>query len=235
MTANDLVAVKALADRIHVDHPEDMHVFAGRLRLHPAGCWVLAHPGATESSQRPDSTFWDGSDAPSRESASSHSENRVRFPRRGPFGSARRARVRQAAARDGRIRPGPGAECEPAVADSGLAGYVLSHPWLSEEPPPLNASLDAVPAGATTYYIHDLALASAARGRGQGAAIVERLAAHAAASGFRSLTLVAVNRSCGFWKRLGFRAAMTAALDEKLASYGSDALLMRRDLTARRD
>lgn len=41
MTPADLPAVKALADVIHPSYPEDDVVFADRLALHPAGCFVL--------------------------------------------------------------------------------------------------------------------------------------------------------------------------------------------------
>jgi ribosomal protein S18 acetylase RimI-like enzyme len=41
MTAADLPAVQALADVIHPDFPEDAAVFADRLALHPAGCFML--------------------------------------------------------------------------------------------------------------------------------------------------------------------------------------------------
>ncbi|MEH2476058.1 ribosomal protein S18 acetylase RimI-like enzyme [Nitrobacteraceae bacterium AZCC 2161] len=43
MTAADLPAVKALADCIHPDYPEDEAVFTDRLALHPAGCFTLQH------------------------------------------------------------------------------------------------------------------------------------------------------------------------------------------------
>ena len=33
--------VQILADTIHVNHPEDPHIFAERLRLYPQGCFVL--------------------------------------------------------------------------------------------------------------------------------------------------------------------------------------------------
>lgn len=56
MRTADLPAVGALADRIHVEHPEDPEVFAERLKLFPEGClalakgsdvlgYTLAHPG----------------------------------------------------------------------------------------------------------------------------------------------------------------------------------------------
>jgi GNAT superfamily N-acetyltransferase len=42
MIAADLPRVQAVADEIHVAHPEGKAVFCERLRLYPAGCFVLA-------------------------------------------------------------------------------------------------------------------------------------------------------------------------------------------------
>jgi ribosomal protein S18 acetylase RimI-like enzyme len=47
MTAADLPAVQALADAIHPEFPEDAAVFADRLALHPAGCFILVGNGGT--------------------------------------------------------------------------------------------------------------------------------------------------------------------------------------------
>lgn len=41
MTAADAPAVAAIADRVHLDYPEDGAVFAERLSLYSAGCRVL--------------------------------------------------------------------------------------------------------------------------------------------------------------------------------------------------
>lgn len=157
MREADLAVVKPLADRIHPDHPEDMPVFAERLRLYPAGCLVL-------------------------------------------------------------------------LEHDRIAGYALSHPWRLGEPPPLNTPLHRIPADASTFYIHDVALLPEGRGKGHARAVVEHLAEHAGAAGFDNLSLVAVNGSRDFWQGCGFHAAMTAALRDKLATYGGDALLMRREL-----
>lgn len=111
-----------------------------------------------------------------------------------------------------------------------ICGYVLSHPWHNRQPPALNKVLaqDAVPA--TTFYIHDLALAPAARGSGAAAAIVARLAAHAAQLMLPNMTLVAVNNSVHFWQRLGFDVVIDPALADRLRSYDDAAAFMSRDL-----
>jgi ribosomal protein S18 acetylase RimI-like enzyme len=44
MIAADLVDVQAIAGLVHAAYPERSEVFAERLRLHPAGCFVLTDP-----------------------------------------------------------------------------------------------------------------------------------------------------------------------------------------------
>ena len=110
------------------------------------------------------------------------------------------------------------------------AGYVLSHPWLTGSLPALNTLLGELPGGADTYYIHDLALLPVARRIGAASFIVAALAKHAAAHGFATMSLVAVNASQGFWERHGFAVEERAELAEKLMSYEPAARLMVRPL-----
>lgn len=121
--------------------------------------------------------------------------------------------------------------CHVLEAEGRVIGYALSHPWRWGEPPPLNSRLGEIPRNASTYYIHDIALLPEARGKGYASQIVERAAEHAREAGLGSLSLVSVNRSQVVWERLGFRATAAPGLDGKLMSYGSDAVLMVRDLT----
>jgi len=110
------------------------------------------------------------------------------------------------------------------------AGYVLSHPWHSRTLPALNTLLGALPDPADTYYIHDLALLPLSRGIGAAGQIVAALEKHARATGLGSMSLVAVNRSHGFWTRQGFTIAARADLAEKLDSYEPGARLMVKTL-----
>ena len=108
---------------------------------------------------------------------------------------------------------------------TGLAGYVISHPWVLGAPPALNTLLGALPAVAESWYIHDLALHESARGSGAGAEIVARLAATRA---FASMSLIAVGRSPGFWVRQGFHPGTLTK--GKLDSYGDGAVFMTREI-----
>src|SRR3546814_2446540 len=76
---------------------------------------------------------------------------------------------------------------------AGIMGYVISHPAVFGQPPKLNRLLGAIPAQADCYYIHDLALAPAARGSGATRDIVARIGTVAARLGYARIGLVAVN------------------------------------------
>lgn len=119
------------------------------------------------------------------------------------------------------------AGCFVLAGDDGLNGYALSHPYMQDRVPALNMLLGALPARRDTYYLHDIALLPAARGGGAGDAIVSILKEQARATGFDTISLVAVNDSGPFWQRHGFAARNVEALAEKLASYGRGTLYMR--------
>jgi len=110
------------------------------------------------------------------------------------------------------------------------AGYVLSHPWRTGTLPALNALLGSLPDYPDTYYLHDLALLPVARRIGAASFIVNALAKHAAAHGFATMSLVAVNASRGFWERHGFAVVDAPDLKQKLATYEAEARLMLRPL-----
>ena len=109
-------------------------------------------------------------------------------------------------------------------------GYLVAYPWRSESAPALNTLIEAIPAGASVMYLHDLALAPQARGRGLSRGIVERLAGEAKAAGWPALALVAVNDAAPFWEGHGFTVVETPALAETLSGYGPDARYMVRRL-----
>jgi len=121
--------------------------------------------------------------------------------------------------------------CHVLVDEEGLLlGYLVSHPWPAGAVPALNALLGEIPAGATNWYIHDLALLPEGRGSGAAGRIVAQVADLARKAGCTRLALVAVNESAEFWQRQGFREANDPALAAKLASYDDAACYMRRDL-----
>lgn len=117
------------------------------------------------------------------------------------------------------------------VLDRGgaVAGYCLSHPWLRETTPALDAPLGALPERPTAYFIHDVALGEAARGRGFGRALIPMLREAARGQGLAWLTLVAIGARVPFWQAAGFAAVADGARQQAAqAKYGADAVAMER-------
>lgn len=48
MAETDVAAVKAISDAVHGAYTEGVDIYAERLRLYPAGCWVLEQSGETQ-------------------------------------------------------------------------------------------------------------------------------------------------------------------------------------------
>lgn len=121
------------------------------------------------------------------------------------------------------------AGCRVLADDTGaVGGYLVSYPWLLDAAPALNALLPSLPETPEVYYLHDLALLSSARGGGhaaRGAALAIEAAKEA---GLSMVCLTAVNNAAAFWARQGFEPRHSAAMGDKLASYGEDAVYMVR-------
>ena len=121
--------------------------------------------------------------------------------------------------------------CLLAEADAPLA-YVLAHPWIPDELPPIQAHLPGIPAGASSLFFHDLAVTPAARGTGLAQRLVEELLAWAEGRGLRHGSLIAVQDSRRFWERHGFRERpdLTARFRDTVAQfYQVDFVFMTAD------
>lgn len=119
-----------------------------------------------------------------------------------------------------RLHPGG---CLLLELDGKPAGYALTHPWIYGQPPALDVMLEAIPADADCYHIHDVALLATARGSGAASAGVKAIIDHARSLGFERMTLVAVNDTVPFWSRFGFTIDENPALAAKLATYAGHA------------
>lgn len=86
----------------------------------------------------------------------------------------------------------------------GLCGYAFGAPTTAGTLLPLRQPLAALPAGADTFYIHDVAVTARCRGRGIGRMLAAELLAVARARGFARSELVSVQGSAPFWRRFGF-------------------------------
>lgn len=112
------------------------------------------------------------------------------------------------------------------TAGGDVAGYCFSHPW-SDMPPALDCLLGQLPAEPAVYFIHDLTIDGSQRGHNLPRAVVTAVRGVAAALGIARLTLVAVNNSGGFWRRLGFRPTPDTLLQAAARTkYGAAAIHM---------
>ena len=110
-----------------------------------------------------------------------------------------------------------------------IDGYLVSHPWRAADPPALDTLIRQLPAAADVYYLHDLALHPALRGKGAAGAILRAL--EPALAAFNGAELVAVSGSVPFWQHWRFEVAEPPGMAAKLAAYGPGARFMRRART----
>lgn len=108
--------------------------------------------------------------------------------------------------------------------DGTIAGYLIGHPWTRASTPALGQPLGVIPADADTYYLHDVALLPAARGKGAGHAALGLVIAQARADGFADVTLTAVHGADRFWVTQSF------VRDEGDSAYGEGTCRMRLPL-----
>jgi GNAT superfamily N-acetyltransferase len=109
--------------------------------------------------------------------------------------------------------------------DNEILAYLLAHPWASEIPPKLNENTPIT--NSQNLYLHDLALAKEARGKGIAMNLVVNLIEGAKSQGFARILLVAVQGSDMFWAKFGFVVIPYALI---CPSYGNDSKLMKLEL-----
>ena len=90
--------------------------------------------------------------------------------------------------------------------------------------------LDALPAPADTYYIHDIALELKARGHGLAQEAARAVAAQARQAGFDMLTLLSIPDARHFWLRQNFQCCETPDAAGLLESYGQGIDYMMKSL-----
>ena len=113
----------------------------------------------------------------------------------------------------------------------GVVGYLISHPWQGPLSPPLNTLLGALPTTPESWYIHDVALAPAARGAGHAGKVVPLVEGMARQHGLPRLSLTSTGQALSFWHRQGFvDEVITEAERAILASYDPQARLMTRSV-----
>ncbi|MGL4995849.1 MAG: GNAT family N-acetyltransferase [Deefgea sp.] len=105
-------------------------------------------------------------------------------------------------------------------------GYLFCHPWHNDTPPPLGKKLAEIPATADRFYIHDLAILPAGRGKKLADQLIEHAIHWARQSHFSQAMLVAVLGADSFWRKHQF----TPQTATRLSGYGEHAVCMQRSL-----
>ena len=109
--------------------------------------------------------------------------------------------------------------------DGNLCGFVFALPLRSGTILDLDAPLERLPADADAFYIHNLGVAAAHRGRGLANELIAAAFAVGRLGGLRVCELVSVHGSEPFWERYGFDR-----LSEFEYAAGAPATRMRRTL-----
>ncbi|WP_221227670.1 GNAT family N-acetyltransferase [Rhodocyclus tenuis] len=107
-----------------------------------------------------------------------------------------------------------------AASDAGICAYLVGYPSLLGKVTALGGGF-VVPAAPDCLYLHDLAVAPRALGRGVAGALLRLARDAASAAGFSRAALVSVQDSLAFWQKQGFSAgpALTPQQRVNLASY----------------
>lgn len=131
-----------------------------------------------------------------------------------------------------RLRAAPATTLVACHGDA-VCAYLFAYPSLLGRVTALDAPF--MPAAEPdTLYLHDLAVAPQALGRGLARRLVRQLLDAAAGQGLRHAALVSVQDTRRFWEGLGFEVdagrASCAALATALATYPGSALYMTKRL-----
>ncbi|QOY96682.1 GNAT family N-acetyltransferase [Massilia sp. UMI-21] len=121
------------------------------------------------------------------------------------------------------------ASCAVVEDDAGVCAYLFAYPGRLGNVTALGAEFAPSP-GADVLYLHDLAVAPRALGRGIGRALVAYLLDAARSRGLGASALVSVQDSAGFWEALGYRRVEPDCAQARaaLASYPGGAHYMVR-------
>lgn len=123
------------------------------------------------------------------------------------------------------------AGCLSLILDGQFSGYLISHPWRGVLSPPLNTLLGTLPAPADRWYIHDLAIAPQARGKGYAQLAITLAEQAARKAGLNTLTLTSTRHALQFWAKQGFAPEAVSAEEQAiLASYDPEASLLSRPI-----
>lgn len=119
-----------------------------------------------------------------------------------------------------------------SAGHASVQAYLVSLPVADEAYPVLHASQCDASTLPDELYLHDMAISPTLRGSGASRRLLQMAIEQAHSMGLQRLSLIAVQNSASFWMRQGFHARQPTSpqVADKLASFGSDAMLMSHTL-----
>ena len=119
--------------------------------------------------------------------------------------------------------------CWVCTVGNQVAGYLFALPIEYKNPPAINTEIDKLSSSPDCYYIHDLAVHKAHRGKRIASLLMQKAIKYAQRNRFRQMTLIAVQNSESFWIKQGFKSVNVSKEHlSKLQTYGESALYMKR-------
>ncbi len=120
--------------------------------------------------------------------------------------------------------------CFIAEHNDGVCGYIIGLAVDEHSFPILNAPSISTPDNPTILYLHDLSVVPNARGTGVSEALIQHLLKQSV--NFEHTMLIAVQGSLGFWQKYNFAPIdpKSWGLEQKVLSFGVDAVLMAKDI-----
>jgi len=115
------------------------------------------------------------------------------------------------------------------TSNDEVSGYILSHPWPEDDFPKLGEIIATIPQTTANLFLHDTCVNSNYSNSGIGSALVKYLLCIAKAEGFKSVTLVSVQKTIAFWSKYGFRHVKNTEVNRY---YGEGSYSMNLQLKA---
>ena len=116
--------------------------------------------------------------------------------------------------------------CWVAMLDNEMVGYTMAFPALLKFPPSLNEFLGGIVDNPDCLYWHDIGILPKARGYGLGKMAMDTIINTARDCGLGILAGISVNNSSEYWKSLGSVPYVMDGVEDKIKSYGADAVYM---------
>lgn len=116
-----------------------------------------------------------------------------------------------------------------AVLDGAVCAYVFAYPSTLGAIAPLDTPF-LLPAAPDTLYLHDLAVAPRAHGRGLAKRLAAQLLERARSVELAHSALVAVQGSRPFWESLGYAVYAPAPAPDRLSGYPPGTVYMSQFL-----